>query len=110
MSSITDGNQIWPKIQQQSIVYSKSHIKFCYLHRMTVLSNWFWLEVNELESPQREFPALNHFNIAIYSSDQCGYVISVFPFFVETQKLLIRAIITFSRDFILSPLMTGDIY
>lgn len=27
MSNITDGNQIWPKIQQQSIVYSKSHIK-----------------------------------------------------------------------------------
>lgn len=105
-------NQIWPKIQQQSIVYSKSHydIKLCYLHRMTVLSNWFWLEVNELESPQREFPALNHFNIAIYSSDQCGYVISVFPFSVETLKLLIRAIITFSRDFILSPLMTRDIY
>lgn len=31
-------------------------------------------------------------------------------FFVETQKLLIQAIITFSRDFILSPLMTRDIY
>lgn len=28
MSNITDGNQIWPKIQQQSIVYSNSHIKF----------------------------------------------------------------------------------
>lgn len=103
-------NQIWPKIQQQSIVYSKSHIKFAIYTEWPFYQIDFWLEVNELESPQREFPALNHFNIAIYSSDQCGYVISVFPFFVETQKLLIRAIITFSRDFILYPLMTRDIY